>query len=171
LDSTRRRRPSSGAFRHQHSAHAIEFGLGIYLSPPQIQDPTLLKKAKSERMGHPENQGFDLGKGRPLPKKSIRWVLALAPSKVLFRANLGFPFGGPGSRSTPDLCLWTHVPRRGVTMWANSASVTIYGCRRHTLRRRWGRPLGVCDAVLRLDEKGEVQTDAEDSQQSDLENF
>jgi hypothetical protein len=52
------------------------------------------------------------------------------PSQVPFRGKLGLPLGGRGCRSTPDLCLWAHAPRRGVTIPANSDSVTVYGSRR-----------------------------------------
>jgi hypothetical protein len=63
--------------------------------------------------------------------------------KVLFRAKLGAPLGGARRRSTPDLCLWTDVPRRAVTIRANSASVISYGCRPHCWGHPfWGRPLG-----------------------------
>ena len=111
------------------------------------------------------------GAGRPAADEGQVAPRIRTPPKVLFRAKLGLPLGGGERRSTPDLCLWAHGPRPDVTIAANSDSVTVYGCGRHRYRRRWGRPLGVRESDSGADEKGEVQSDAEDSRQPDLEEF
>jgi hypothetical protein len=95
-----------------------------------------------------------------------------AQPEVLLEAKLGAPLSGRGCRSTRDLRLWAHVPRRGVTIPANSDSEMIYGCWRLLAasvgRVPWG--FGAPQAgATGFDEKGEVQTDAEDGKQSNLE--